>query len=52
MQVELLDAGEGRICASFKRKSGSTLLFYTIFNDIRNKLNIIAATGATTPTWC
>jgi hypothetical protein len=28
IQIELLDAGEGRTCVEFKRKQGSSMIFY------------------------
>ena len=52
MQVEFKDADDGQICVQFKRKSGSTMMFYSTFNDIRNEMNIVASNdGAQTPTF-
>lgn len=38
IQIELFDADNGRICVEFKRKQGSSMVFYDQFNMLRDEL--------------
>jgi len=38
IQIELFDAGNQRICVEFKRKQGSSMVFYDQFNMLRDEL--------------
>ena len=36
--IELLDAADGKICVEFKRKFGSSMIFYDWFNTLRDEI--------------
>merc|ERR1712151_681534 len=38
IQIDLFDAGNQRICVEFKRKQGSSMVFYDQFNMLRDEL--------------
>jgi serine/threonine protein kinase len=38
IQIELLDAGDGKVCVEFKRKQGSSMIFYDQFNMLRDEI--------------
>ena len=38
IQIELLDAGDGNVCVEFKRKQGSSMIFYDYFALLRQDL--------------
>jgi len=38
IQIELFDADNQRICVEFKRKQGSSMVFYDQFNMLRDEL--------------
>ena len=41
IQIELLNAGDNKICVEFKRKFGSSMIFYEWFNMLRDEIAII-----------
>ena len=38
IQIELLDAGNNKICVEFKRKCGSSMIFYDWFNTLKEEM--------------
>ena len=38
MQVELLDAKDGKVCVEFRRQMGSAMIFYEQYNILRKLL--------------
>lgn len=39
VQIEMFDAGNGRICVEFKRKQGSSMIFYDQFTKLMDELS-------------
>ena len=38
IQIDILDAGDNKLCVEFKRKSGSAMIFYDVYNMILEEI--------------